>query len=198
MKLGPDMYYLNTFNISKHEGVSESAGGGATKKSPENAIKLRESRLLHYLKSIQKMLKRRGFFHCPPYPSNSSVEITWVMGDFNPYTGRGCFLLESNLTFKFLLAGSIVFLHITSMFKFFGKILKHPKINPGSSPVCYCINLKLIKTNSSFHFYWKIIYLLLIFAIKFSENNNEMYMTLICNLLFMYWYNFHYKLIIFE
>ena len=43
MKLGPDMYHLNSFNIPKNEGVNEWAGGGATKKSPENAVKLRES-----------------------------------------------------------------------------------------------------------------------------------------------------------
>ena len=48
MKLGPDMYHLNTFNISKNESANEWAGGrewGATKKPPENAMKLKESRL---------------------------------------------------------------------------------------------------------------------------------------------------------
>ena len=64
MKLGPDVYHLNTFNIPKHEGVNEWAGGG--RKSPENAMKLRESRPSHHLKPIQIMLKRRGFFHCYP------------------------------------------------------------------------------------------------------------------------------------
>ena len=66
MKLGPDMYHLNTFNLPKHEGVKEWMGGGASKKSPENAMKLGESQLLHHLKPIQIMLKRRGFFHCHP------------------------------------------------------------------------------------------------------------------------------------
>ena len=70
MKLGPDMYHLNTFNIPKHEGVNEWAGGGgeggATKKPPENAIKLRESQLSHHLEPIQIMLNRRGLFHCHP------------------------------------------------------------------------------------------------------------------------------------
>ena len=43
MKLGPDMYHLNTFNIPKNGGVNEwAAGGGAIKKPPENAMKLRE------------------------------------------------------------------------------------------------------------------------------------------------------------
>ena len=42
MKLGPDMYHPSTFNIPKHEGVNEWAGRGTTKKTPENAMKLRE------------------------------------------------------------------------------------------------------------------------------------------------------------
>ena len=45
MKLGPYLYRLNTFNIPNNEGVNELAGGGATKKPLENAMKLRESRL---------------------------------------------------------------------------------------------------------------------------------------------------------
>ena len=45
MKLGPYLYDLNTFNIPNNEGVNEWAGGRATKKPPENAMKLRESRL---------------------------------------------------------------------------------------------------------------------------------------------------------
>ena len=36
-------------------------GGDAFKKPPENAMKLRESQLLHHLKRTQTMLKRRGF-----------------------------------------------------------------------------------------------------------------------------------------
>ena len=45
MKLGPDMYYLNTFNVPKNEAGNECAGGAATKKLPENALKFREFRL---------------------------------------------------------------------------------------------------------------------------------------------------------
>ena len=45
MKLGPYLYHPNTFNIPTNEGVNEWAGGGATKKTLENAMKLRESRL---------------------------------------------------------------------------------------------------------------------------------------------------------
>ena len=62
------MLHLNTCNIPKHEGVNEWADGGRNQKNkiPENAMKLRESRISHYLKQIQIMLKRRGFFHCHP------------------------------------------------------------------------------------------------------------------------------------
>ena len=64
MKLGPDMYHLNIFNIPKHEGVNkrEDGGGEASKKPPENDMKVRESRLSHHLKPTQLMLNRRGFF----------------------------------------------------------------------------------------------------------------------------------------
>ena len=62
MKLVPDMYYMNTFNIPKHEGANKWAGGGRIKKPPENAMKLRESQLSHHLKPTQIMLKKMGFF----------------------------------------------------------------------------------------------------------------------------------------
>ena len=59
----PNMYHLNTFNIPKHEGINKNwRVGGASKKPPENAMKLRESQLLHHLKPTQIMLKRKGFF----------------------------------------------------------------------------------------------------------------------------------------
>ena len=45
MKLEPYLYHLSTFKITNNEGVNEWAGGGATKKPLENAMKLRESRL---------------------------------------------------------------------------------------------------------------------------------------------------------
>ena len=43
MKLIPDIRHLNTFNMPKNKGVNEWVGGGATKKTSENATKLRES-----------------------------------------------------------------------------------------------------------------------------------------------------------
>ena len=45
MKLDPYLYHMNTFNIPNNEGVNEWVAGGATTKTPENAMKLRESRL---------------------------------------------------------------------------------------------------------------------------------------------------------
>ena len=63
MKLGLDMYHLNTLNIPKHKGVNKWAGWGTQPKHPpENAMKLREPQLLYHLKPTQKMLKTRGFF----------------------------------------------------------------------------------------------------------------------------------------
>ena len=85
MKLGPDMYHLNTFNTPEHEGVNIWAcgggggGRGVSKKTPENVMELRESRLSYHLKPTQIMLKRRGFFtaiHLTNQSSNSSVDIT--------------------------------------------------------------------------------------------------------------------------
>ena len=43
MKLDKYMNHLNSFNIPKHECVNKWAGGGATKRPPENAMKFRES-----------------------------------------------------------------------------------------------------------------------------------------------------------
>ena len=43
MKIGLDVYHLNTFNIPNYEGVNEWASRGATKKTTKNALKLRES-----------------------------------------------------------------------------------------------------------------------------------------------------------
>ena len=37
------MHHLNTFNIPKNKGVNEWLGEDATKKTPENAMKLGES-----------------------------------------------------------------------------------------------------------------------------------------------------------
>ena len=45
MKLGPDMYLLNTFRLQRNEGVNQWAGEGAYKKPLKNAIKLTKFRL---------------------------------------------------------------------------------------------------------------------------------------------------------
>ena len=62
MKLAPDMYHLDAFNIPKYDGVNKWVGGDATNKPPENALKLKESQLLHHLKPTQIMLNRTRFF----------------------------------------------------------------------------------------------------------------------------------------
>ena len=41
MKLGPDTYQLNTFNITKMRVSVNGRVGGATKNTPEDAMKLR-------------------------------------------------------------------------------------------------------------------------------------------------------------
>ena len=53
-----------------------------------------------------------------------------------------------------LLAESIIFLHsyIISIFNFFGKILQHPKINPGSTPDTILLAKFNMLTSSSLHF----------------------------------------------
>ena len=43
MKLGPDMYYLNTFNIAKHDGVSEWVGGRHNQKITRKCQKIASS-----------------------------------------------------------------------------------------------------------------------------------------------------------
>ena len=45
MKLDSYLHHLDTFNIPNNESVNEWVGGGATKKPPESAMKLRESPL---------------------------------------------------------------------------------------------------------------------------------------------------------
>ena len=47
MKLGPGMYHLNILHLPKHEFVNEWAGGGASEKPPNNAIKLTKSQLFN-------------------------------------------------------------------------------------------------------------------------------------------------------
>ena len=71
MKLGPDMYHLNTFHIPKHEGVNEWWMGGTTKKPPEITILTFASS-----KTNSDNAKEKRIFYCHPQPSNSSVDIT--------------------------------------------------------------------------------------------------------------------------
>ena len=45
MKLGPDMYHLNTFHLSKNEVGDQRAAGGAYEKPFKNATELTKFRL---------------------------------------------------------------------------------------------------------------------------------------------------------
>ena len=40
IKLGPDIYHLNTFPLLRNEGVTQWTGGGTSKKPQKNTIKL--------------------------------------------------------------------------------------------------------------------------------------------------------------
>ena len=42
MKLGPDVYHLNTFNIPKHEGVNEWAGGWRSQKATRKCHEIKK------------------------------------------------------------------------------------------------------------------------------------------------------------
>ena len=107
--------------------------GGATKKPPENTMKLRESRFSRHLKPTQIMLKRREFFTAihkhltPPYWEYFLLDQI-LPSNLHPYCNQNCTFL--------LLAESIIFLHIRSFLCsiFFCKILQHTKTSPGSAP----------------------------------------------------------------
>ena len=63
MKLGPYLYHLNTFNIPNNEGVDEWAGGGATIKPLESAMKLIST--LTSSKTILENAKEMEIFSLP-------------------------------------------------------------------------------------------------------------------------------------
>ena len=83
--------------------------GGASKKPPENAMKLRESRLSHHLKPTQIMLKRRKIFNVihnhltlalAPHTGVLLARIKFYLQTYAPTvieTVLSCFLL--NLSF---------------------------------------------------------------------------------------------------
>ena len=147
MKLGPDMYHLNTFDIPKYDGVNKWAGGGHNQKITRKCHEIKRIATFASSKTNSDNAKEKGIFSLPSMPCNSSVDINWGRGGFNP-PYRGSFLLESNFSFKsaphcnqnctfLILAESIIFLHIASFlcWIYFCKILQHPKINSGSAPV---------------------------------------------------------------
>ena len=76
MKLGPDMYHLNTFNIPKHEGVNKWAGVGRIQKTTRKCYEIKRIPTFASSKNNSDNAKEKGVFYCHPYPSNSSVDIT--------------------------------------------------------------------------------------------------------------------------
>ena len=66
MKLGPDMYLLNTFHIPKTEGVNEWAGEGRFQKTIKTCYKINKiSTLTSPKNSLQNPMKV-GIFYCHP------------------------------------------------------------------------------------------------------------------------------------
>ena len=62
MKLGPDMYHLNTFKIPKHEGVNEWAGGGRNQTNTRKSYEIK--RVLNFVstKTNSDNAKEKGIF----------------------------------------------------------------------------------------------------------------------------------------
>ena len=62
MKLGPDMYYLNTFNIGKQEGVIEWVGGRHNQKTTRKCHKMKR---ISTFASSETNLDNAGFSTTP-------------------------------------------------------------------------------------------------------------------------------------
>ena len=65
MKLGPYFYHLNTFNIPNNEGVTEWAGGGATKKTTRKCHGIKRISTLTSSKTILENAKEMESFSLP-------------------------------------------------------------------------------------------------------------------------------------
>ena len=65
MKLGPDMYHLNTFNIPKNEGVSEWVGRGRNQKATRKHHKIKRISTLTSSKTSLENAKEMGIFSLP-------------------------------------------------------------------------------------------------------------------------------------
>ena len=67
MKLGPDMYHLNTFNIPKNGGVNKWAagGGGRNKKTTRKCHEIKRTLTLTSSNTSLKKAKEMGIFSLP-------------------------------------------------------------------------------------------------------------------------------------
>ena len=66
MKLGPDMYHLNTFNIPKHEGVNKWAGGERNRKTTTKCHEIKTISTFASSKTNSDNAKDEGIFYCHP------------------------------------------------------------------------------------------------------------------------------------
>ena len=73
MKLGPDMYQLNTFNITKMGVSMDGWGGGRNQKTIRNYYEIQRKTSLENAKEIE-------IFHCQWMTSNFSIFLTWGRG----------------------------------------------------------------------------------------------------------------------
>ena len=76
MKLGPDMYHLNTFNIPKHKGVNKWVGRGRIHKATGKCHEIKRISTFASSKTNSDNAKEKGIFYCHPQPSNPKVDIT--------------------------------------------------------------------------------------------------------------------------
>ena len=66
MKLGPDMYHLNTFNIPKHEGVNKWVGRGRIHKTTRKCHEIKSISTFASSQTNADNAKEKGIFYCYP------------------------------------------------------------------------------------------------------------------------------------
>ena len=64
MRLGPDMYHLNTFNITKHKGVNKWAVGERNQKTIRKCHEIKRILTFASSKTNSDNFKEKGIFHC--------------------------------------------------------------------------------------------------------------------------------------
>ena len=65
MKLGPNTYHLNPFNIPKHEGVNKWAGGGRNHKTTRKCHEIKRILFFASSKTNSDNAKEKGFLTLP-------------------------------------------------------------------------------------------------------------------------------------